>query len=62
MNLVGFNDTNEAGKGKSINVGQWDAVKEKMVWETLEKGAEVAWSGASMWHKELVEGFHSTLV
>jgi hypothetical protein len=60
MILAGLNDTTEAGKGKSIYVGQWDAIREKMVWETLEKGAEVAWNGTSMWQKESMGDIHAT--
>jgi hypothetical protein len=54
---AGGNDTNETGKGKSLYVGQWDAIKERMVWETLEKGNEVARSGENIWHADLVEAF-----
>jgi hypothetical protein len=51
MNPTSPSETNEVEKGKSIYVGQWDAIKENMGWETLKKGAKVAQSGMSTWNK-----------
>jgi hypothetical protein len=53
---VSINEHISNGKGKSIYVGQWDAIKEKMVWATLEKENEVARSGESRWDADLMEG------
>jgi hypothetical protein len=53
---VSINEQIANGKGKSIYVGQWDAIKEKMVWATLEKENEVARSGESRWGADLMEG------
>jgi hypothetical protein len=47
----------KGNKERSIYVGQWDAIKEKMVWASLEKGGEVAGQSGNFWAKEYVENF-----
>lgn len=48
------------GKGKNIYMGQWDTIKKKMVWETLEKESDVAKLKARTGHIEFMEGSYAT--
>jgi hypothetical protein len=42
-------------KGKSVYVGQWDSIKEKMVWESMEKVGDVAGLGCNIREPDHVE-------